>query len=62
METSVPSPLAEALVPLMAASWAWENNDDMDSAKKMEDKYLMHLTQYGAAMPPFTYDPYSSIY
>jgi hypothetical protein len=62
METAIPSPLAEALVPLMAASWAWENNDDMDAASKAENKYQNHLNQYGAAMPPFSYDPYSSIY
>jgi len=61
-ETAIPAGVSDALVPLMAASWAWENNDDMESSKKMEDKYTAHLNQFGASMPPYLYDPYSSIY
>lgn len=61
-ETAIPSPLSEALVPLMAAAWAWENNDDMESAQKIKERYKEHLADFAAAMPPYVYEPYSSIY
>ena len=62
VETALPSPIAEALVPLWAARWAWSFNDDEDTANKLEEKYLRQLMSMSAAMPPFASVPYSSIY
>jgi hypothetical protein len=62
IEQAIPSPLAETLVPFMAASWAWSFNDDEESADKLEAKYLRYLTQYAAAMPPYSSPPFASVY
>jgi hypothetical protein len=62
IEMVVPSPLAEALVPLAAAKWAQSFNDDEDSADKFEAKYERQLAKMAAAMPPYASAPYSSNY
>jgi hypothetical protein len=62
VEMVVPSPLAEALVPLQAAKWAQSFNDDEDSADKFEQKYERQLVKMAAAMPPYASAPYSSNY
>lgn len=62
IEQAIPSPLAETLVPFMAASWAWSFNNDEETADQLEAKYLRYLTQYAAAMPPWSSPPFSSVY
>ena len=62
VEMVVPSPLAEALVPLSAAKWAESFNDDEDAANKFEEKYERQLMKMAAAMPPYASSPYSSNY
>jgi hypothetical protein len=61
-ELAIPSPLADTLIPFMAASWAWSFNNDEETADKLEAKYLRYLDQYAAAMPPYMTPPYASIY
>lgn len=61
-ENVVPSPIAESLVPILAAKWAWSFNNDEDMANKFQAKYEMLLAKMAGNMPPFSHIPFSSIY
>jgi len=61
-ENVVPSPMAESLVPFLAAKWAWSFNNDEDTADRFENKYERLLLKMSANMPPFSHIPFSSIY
>jgi len=62
VENVVPSPMAESLVPFLAAKWAWSFNNDEDTADKFEAKYERLVLKMSANMPPFASIPFSSIY
>jgi hypothetical protein len=62
VENVIPSPMAESLVPFLAAKWAWSFNNDEDMADKFEAKYERLLVKMAANMPPFSHIPFSSIY
>lgn len=62
IENVIPSPMAESLVPFLAAKWAWSFNQDEDMADKFEAKYERLLVKMAANMPPFSHIPFSSIY
>jgi hypothetical protein len=63
IENAVPSPFAEAVIPMEAARWAWSFNDDEDSADRFEQKAMREIAKISSAMPlPWASVPYSSIY
>lgn len=63
IESAVPSPFAESVVPMEAARWAWSFNDDEDSADRFEQKAEREIAKISSAMPmPWATVPYSSIY
>lgn len=63
IDYAVPSPFAEAVVPLEAARWAWSFNDDEDSADRFEEKAMREIAKISSSTPtPFASVPYSSIY
>lgn len=63
VEYAVPSPFAEAVIPMEAARWAWSFNDDEDSADRFEQKAEREIAKISSAMPlPWASVPYSSIY
>lgn len=63
VESAVPSPFAEAVIPMEAARWAWSFNDDEDSADRFEQKAMREIAKISSAMPlPWASVPYSSIY
>ena len=62
LEQAVPSPLAEVLVPFMAARWCWSFNDDEEMSDKFEQKYEREKAALAAAMPPFASPTYASVY
>lgn len=62
-EWAIPSPFAEAVIPMEAARWAWSFNDDEDTADKFEQKAMREIAKISSAMPmPWASVPYSSIY
>jgi hypothetical protein len=62
-ENAIPSPYAEAVIPISTARWAWSFNDDEDAANKFEEKALREILTISGAMPtPFASVPYSSVY
>jgi hypothetical protein len=63
VEGAVPSPFAEAVIPMEAARWAWSFNDDEDSSDRFEQKAMREIAKISSAMPlPWASVPYSSIY
>ncbi len=62
VENVIPSPMAESLVPFLAAKWSWSFNNDEATADKFEEKYERLLMKMSANMPPFSHIPFSSIY
>jgi hypothetical protein len=61
-EAVVPSPIAEAAVPILAAKWAWSFNNDEEMADKFETKGDRIIERFAANMPPFAAEPFASIY
>lgn len=63
IESAIPSPFSDAVVPMEAARWAWSFNDDEDTADRFEEKAMREIAKISSAMPlPFASVPYSSIY
>jgi hypothetical protein len=61
-ESVVPSPIAEAAVPVLASKWAWSFNNDEEMADKFEVKGDRIIERFAANMPPFAAEPFASIY
>ena len=61
-ENVIPSPMAESLVPMLAAKWAWSFNNDEEMADKYEAKYERLILKIAGNMPPFSQIPFASIY